>query len=112
MERWNCWESLMGQRRKILVIGSNGGLGSRIVSLLNENYQSDFQVISLSRETLQIENTSKIVHFDATDHAANLPIFEYIEENHGPIWAVIDSTGLSRSEKFIKTISFCSYYLF
>lgn len=117
----------MGQRRKILVIGAYGGLGSRIVNLLNEYYQSDFQVISLSRESLQTENSSKIVHFDATDHAANLPIFEYIEKNHGPIWAVIDSTGLSRSEKFMKTswgkiteqidvnllhpLNVCSYFL-
>lgn len=104
MERRNYWKCLMDQKKKILVLGSKGGLGSRIVRLLTENHQSNYQIISLSRDCLQTENTTKKVRFNATDHVKNQQIFEDIDENYGPIWAVIDATGLSISGKYTKTI--------
>ena len=127
MERRNHRKYLMDQKKKILVLGSKGGLGSRIISLLNQNHKSDYQIISLSRNSLQTENTTKMVHFNATDHVENQRIFEDIDENYGPIWAVIDATGLSVSGKYTKTtwetitqqidvnlfhpLNICSYFL-
>jgi len=127
MERGNHRKYLMGQKRKILVLGSKGGLGSRIVNFLTENHQSNYQIISLSRCSLQTENITKMIHFNATDHVKNQQIFENIDENYGPIWAVIDATGLSISGKYTKTtwesvtqqihvnllhpLNVCSYFL-
>jgi NAD(P)-dependent dehydrogenase (short-subunit alcohol dehydrogenase family) len=117
----------MENKKTILILGSQGGLGSRISQYLIENFESNFQVLMLSRNALQTQGFSIPNTFDALDHVDNQRMFASIEAKYGPIWAVIDATGLSISNKYIKSpwesitqqievnllhpLNVCSYFL-
>lgn len=94
----------MIQKRIVVVIGSSGGLGSRLSSALeNEN---EFSIIRVSRSSIQFNGKSISMEMDTRDPDSLNHIFSFLEEKFGQIWAIIDSTGITYAKKFMQMSEF------
>ena len=89
-------------RKRVLIVGSTGGLGSRIAQFLESYYSDQFDLFLLSRRGLVTPQGESLLSFDAQNHMVNSEFYKSLDQNHGPFWAVIDATGFNFSGSLTK----------
>ena len=95
-------EGLREIRKRIIIVGSTGGLGSRIAHFLRTNHADEFDLFELSRAALLTPQGSHELDFDAQNHPHNVLFYQQLAAQHGPFWAVIDATGFNLSGSLTK----------
>ena len=86
----------------MLIVGSTGGLGSRIANFLKTDHVGEYDLYLLSRDGLITPEGMDASNFDAQNHMGNADFYGQLAESHGPFWAVIDATGFSFSGSLTK----------